>query len=76
MRLVMLCAALAPERPNGAAIVAIQGSGWYTAMRYDAETIRSRTKVISDFPKDETGKALRWFDENLRPGNPERAPSN
>jgi acetyl esterase/lipase len=36
-----------PAKPNGAAIVAIQGSGWYAPMRYDAAPITSRTGVIA-----------------------------
>jgi acetyl esterase/lipase len=36
-----------PAKPNGAAIVAIQGSGWYVPMRYDAAPINSRTEVIA-----------------------------
>jgi acetyl esterase/lipase len=34
-----------PAKPNGAGIVAIQGSGWYSPMRYDAAPISSRTGV-------------------------------
>jgi acetyl esterase/lipase len=44
--LALLMDVYRPAKPNGAAIVAIQGSGWYTAMRYDAQTIRSRSEVI------------------------------
>lgn len=36
-----------PAKPNGAAIVAIQGSGWYVPMRYDAAPINARTEVIA-----------------------------
>ena len=44
--LALLLDVYRPAKPNRAAIVAIQGSGWYTAMRYDAESIRSRSEVI------------------------------
>jgi hypothetical protein len=29
-----------PAQPNGIAIIAIQGSGWYSPMRYDARSSR------------------------------------
>jgi acetyl esterase/lipase len=44
--LALLMDVYRPASPNGAAIIAIQGSGWYTAMGYDAPSIRSRTEVI------------------------------
>jgi acetyl esterase/lipase len=44
--LALLMDVYRPAKPNGAAIVAIQGNGWYTSMRYDAESIRSRSEVI------------------------------
>jgi acetyl esterase/lipase len=44
--LALLMDVYRPVKPNGAAIVAIQGSAWYSAMRYDAESIRSRPEVI------------------------------
>lgn len=34
-----------PAKSNGAAIVAIQGSGWYQPLRYDASPITTRTEV-------------------------------
>jgi acetyl esterase/lipase len=34
-----------PAKPTGAGIVAIQGSGWYAPMRYDAAPISSRSGV-------------------------------
>lgn len=34
-----------PARPNGAGIIAIQGSGWYSPMRYDATPITTRAGV-------------------------------
>jgi acetyl esterase/lipase len=34
-----------PARPNGAAIVAIQGSAWYQPMRYDATPLTARAGV-------------------------------
>ena len=34
-----------PEKPNGKAIICIQGSGWYSPMRYDAAPISSRTEI-------------------------------
>jgi acetyl esterase/lipase len=36
-----------PTKPNGAGIIAIQGSGWYSPMRYDAPPITSRTAIIA-----------------------------
>jgi len=35
-----------PSQPNGIAIVAIQGSGWYSPMRYDAEALNANREVI------------------------------
>lgn len=34
-----------PARPNGIAIVAIQGSGWYSPMRYDASPLKASREV-------------------------------
>jgi len=45
--LALLMDVYRPAKPNGAAIVAIQGSGWYVPMRYDAAPITSRTGVIA-----------------------------
>ncbi len=45
--LALLMDVYRPAKPNGAAIVAIQGSGWYAPMRYDAAPITSRTDVIA-----------------------------
>jgi acetyl esterase/lipase len=36
-----------PAQPNGIAIVAIQGSGWYSPMRYDASQLKSSREVTS-----------------------------
>lgn len=35
-----------PSQPNGSAIIAIQGSGWYSPMRYDAPALNSNPEVI------------------------------
>jgi acetyl esterase/lipase len=35
-----------PTQPNGIAIIAIQGSGWYSPMRYDAAALNSNPEVI------------------------------
>jgi acetyl esterase/lipase len=45
--LALLMDVYRPVKSNGAAIIAIQGSGWYTSLGYDAETIRSRTEVVA-----------------------------
>ena len=34
-----------PVQPNGIAIVAIQGSGWYSPMRYDASQLKATREV-------------------------------
>lgn len=34
-----------PVQPNGIAIVAIQGSGWYSPMRYDASQLKASREV-------------------------------
>lgn len=36
-----------PAQPNGIAIVAIQGSGWYSPMRYDATQLKATPDVTS-----------------------------
>jgi acetyl esterase/lipase len=36
-----------PAQPNGIAIVAIQGSGWYSPMRYDASQLKASREVTS-----------------------------
>ena len=36
-----------PSNPNGIAIVAIQGSGWYSPMRYDAAQLKSNREVTA-----------------------------
>ncbi len=36
-----------PAQPNGIAIVAIQGSGWYSPMRYDAAQLNSNREVTA-----------------------------
>jgi acetyl esterase/lipase len=35
-----------PAQPNGIAIVAIQGSGWYQPLRYDAPPLKEREEVV------------------------------
>ena len=34
-----------PAKPDGAAIIAIQGSAWYVPMRYDAAPITARSEI-------------------------------
>jgi hypothetical protein len=34
-----------PAQPNGIAIVAVQGSGWYSPMRYDASQLKANREV-------------------------------
>jgi acetyl esterase/lipase len=36
-----------PSQPNGIALVAIQGSGWYSPMRYDAAQLKSSREVTT-----------------------------
>ncbi len=36
-----------PAQPNGIAIIAIQGSGWYSPMRYDAVQLKSSREVTA-----------------------------
>jgi acetyl esterase/lipase len=36
-----------PAQPNGIAIVAIQGSGWYQPLRYDALPLKERNEVVA-----------------------------
>ena len=36
-----------PAQPNGVAIVAISGSGWYSPMRYDASQLKASREVTS-----------------------------
>lgn len=36
-----------PAQPNGIAIVAVQGSGWYSPMRYDATQLKASREVTS-----------------------------
>jgi acetyl esterase/lipase len=43
--LALLMDVYRPAKPNGAGIVAIQGSAWYAPMRYDATPISSRAGV-------------------------------
>jgi len=45
--LALLMDVYKPARPNGAGVIAIQGSGWYQPMRYDASLLSSRTGVIA-----------------------------
>ena len=35
-----------PAQPNGIAVVAIQGSGWYQPLRYDALPLKERNEVV------------------------------
>lgn len=35
-----------PAQPNGIAIIAIHGTGWYQAMRYDAIPLKERREVV------------------------------
>jgi acetyl esterase/lipase len=44
--LALLMDVYRPAQSNGIAIVAIQGSGWYSPMRYDAAPLKARTEVI------------------------------
>jgi acetyl esterase/lipase len=44
--LALLMDAYRPAQPNGIAIVAIQGSGWYSPMRYDAAALKGNPEVI------------------------------
>jgi acetyl esterase/lipase len=44
--LALLMDVYRPTKPNGAGIVAIQGSGWYQPMRYDATPLSARTEVV------------------------------
>ena len=39
--LALLMDVYRPAQPNGIAIVAIQGSGWYSPMRYDAVALNA-----------------------------------
>lgn len=36
-----------PAQPNGIAVVAIQGSGWYQPLRYDALPLKERNEVVA-----------------------------
>lgn len=44
--LALLLDVYRPAQPNGMAIVAIQGSGWYSPMRYDATPLKARPEVV------------------------------
>jgi acetyl esterase/lipase len=44
--LALLMDVYRPEKPNGRAIVCIQGSGWYAPMRYDAAPITTRPEIV------------------------------
>jgi acetyl esterase/lipase len=44
--LALLMDVYRPVQPNGVAIVAIQGSGWYQPMRYDAPALKERPEVV------------------------------
>jgi acetyl esterase/lipase len=45
--LALLMDVYRPAQPNGIAIVAIQGSGWYSPMRYDAAQLKASREVAS-----------------------------
>jgi acetyl esterase/lipase len=45
--LALLMDVYRPALPNGIAIVAIQGSGWYSPMRYDAFQLKTTREVTS-----------------------------
>ena len=45
--LALLMDVYRPSKPNGFAIVAIQGSGWYSPMRYDAAQLKSHREVTA-----------------------------
>jgi acetyl esterase/lipase len=45
--LALLMDVYRPAKPNGIAIVAIQGSGWYSPMRYDAAQLKNTRDVTS-----------------------------
>lgn len=44
--LALLMDVYRPAQPNGFALVAIQGSGWYSPMRYDARQLKDTDEVI------------------------------
>jgi acetyl esterase/lipase len=44
--LALLADVYRPAQPNGIAIIAIQGSGWYHPMRYDAQPLKERREVV------------------------------
>ena len=43
--LALLMDVYRPAQPNGMAIVAVQGSGWYSPMRYDASQLKASREV-------------------------------
>jgi acetyl esterase/lipase len=45
--LALLMDVYRPTQPNNIAIVAIQGSGWYSPMRYDASQLKASRQVTS-----------------------------
>jgi acetyl esterase/lipase len=45
--LALLMDVYKPSKPNGFAILAIQGSGWYSPMRYDAPQLKSHREVTA-----------------------------
>jgi acetyl esterase/lipase len=45
--LALLMDVYRPAKPNGAGVIAIQGSGWYSPLRYDAAPITARPGVIA-----------------------------
>ena len=45
--LALLMDVYRPEQPNGIAVVAVQGSGWYSPMRYDASQLKASREVTS-----------------------------
>lgn len=45
--LALLMDVYRPAQPNGIAIVAVQGSGWYSPMRYDASQLKASREVTT-----------------------------
>jgi acetyl esterase/lipase len=44
--LALLMDVYRPEKPNGRAVICIQGSGWSSPIRYDAVPITSRSEIV------------------------------
>ena len=45
--LALLMDVYRPAQPNGSSIVAVQGSGWYSPMRYDASQLKANREVTN-----------------------------